>query len=377
MASKAVKVMNRTLPKAYGWGSFVDRLFELAYSDEISATRCPKPDYSTPQELNFGTSEKVGYSHIAAGYQHGFIAYEELGAKARLCGFGLNTSGQLGLGKPSPLECGFVPGVDEVAEIQCGREHSFIRTGSSDKPVERLIEPSFRDLGLRFPIRQIACGLDHSILLSEDGLFAMGWGADGQLGLGKDPPVNQDAPTPIPLRFSPKEIKKVSSSHDCTLLLLESGKVYSWGNSEYGQGMHGEKLDRVLEATPISFDEKVVDVAAGGSFSLLLSETGKVFVCGFGVLGLGERITETLIPTEIPTLRDVRSIFASSGTACAINDCGEALMWGLGSPVSRRLGLGTACNHAYTPQPLKLPYHRLKVETVALGGHFGLLLGSD
>ncbi|KAJ9085838.1 hypothetical protein DSO57_1009947 [Entomophthora muscae] len=393
----------KNMSRAYGWGNFLGNLSLKAPNRESLFTDGSAPGlFSTPQALKLGDSESVTYLHIAAGYQHGFIGFSESNGESKVTSFGLNASGQLGLGGAGEYGFGLVSsfGGKKIDEIQCGREHTLVRLGDlvfgsgntnygqlglgkskdrlpKDQPAGCLIEAGFKKLELNFPVKQMACGLDHSVLISDCGIFTMGWGADGQLGLGMDPPINHDTPTPIPLSIPPVEIKKVSSRHDCTIVLLESGKVYSWGNSEYGQGMHGKKIDRVLGIKPILFDEKVVDIAAGGSFSLLLSDSGKVFVCGFGVLGLGELVTQVLVPTEIPTLRDIKKIFASSGTASAINNNGEAFIWGLGTPASHRLGLGEEHIHAHVPHPLRLPYEKLRAESVALGGHFGLLIGSD
>lgn len=67
----------------------------------------------------------------------------------------------------------------------------------------------------------------------------MGWGADGQLGQGCD---DKDIPSQVPIDCS---IKKLSSSTDFTLLLTNKHTLWTWGNSEYGQGMQGKKIDRV------------------------------------------------------------------------------------------------------------------------------------
>lgn len=48
----------------------------------------------------------------------------------------------------------------------------------------------------------------------------MGWGADGQLGLGIEPPRDHNIPTEVPF-FTQlgQKIQKISSSHDCTIAL--------------------------------------------------------------------------------------------------------------------------------------------------------------
>jgi alpha-tubulin suppressor-like RCC1 family protein len=67
----------------------------------------------------------------------------------------------------------------------------------------------------------------------------MGWSADGQLGQGFE-----DKDIPSKLTFN-NQIKKLSSSTDFTLALSQNGKLWTWGNSEYGQGIQGKIIDRV------------------------------------------------------------------------------------------------------------------------------------
>lgn len=89
-------------------------------------------------------------------------------------------------------------------------------------------------------ITHITSGLDNTIIAtSTNTLYGMGWSADGQLGQGKD-----DKDVPSRLRLS-LQVKKLSSSTDFTLALDVNSKLWTWGNSEYGQGVQGKVIDRV------------------------------------------------------------------------------------------------------------------------------------
>lgn len=83
----------------------------------------------------------------------------------------------------------------------------------------------------------------------------MGWGADGQLGLGPESSSDRAVPTLIE-RLSWKgrgkdlgHVKEISSSTDFTLALLENHQLWIWGNAEYGQCMVNKKIDRVRNHT--------------------------------------------------------------------------------------------------------------------------------
>lgn len=91
--------------------------------------------------------------------------------------------------------------------------------------------------------------------IDQGNLYSMGWGADGQLGLGPESSSDRAVPTLIE-RLSWKgrgkelgHIKEISSSTDFTLALLENHQLWIWGNAEYGQCMVNKKIDRVRNHT--------------------------------------------------------------------------------------------------------------------------------
>ncbi|KAF9577325.1 hypothetical protein BGW38_007524, partial [Lunasporangiospora selenospora] len=160
-------------------------------------------------------------------------------------------------------------------------------------------------------------------------LYSMGWGADGQLGLGPDSSSDRATPTLIKrlsLKGNGKDlgrVKEISSSTDFTFALLENKELWIWGNAEYGQCMVNKKIDRILEPMhiphPIPDNEVIASVAAGGTFGLLLSQNGNVYTCGYGALGLGPDKTQILMPEQIESLSGIRKIVASTDYAAAIN----------------------------------------------------------
>jgi len=124
----------------------------------------------------------------------------------------------------------------------------------------------------------------------------------------------------------------------------------------------------------VSTDEDVVDVAAGGSFSLFLTAKGDVHVCGYGALGFGRDGIESLRPKRVDGLAAIAKVFATTDYAAAISESGQLYMWGWGGP-SGRLGLGHSEHAVFTPQLVRFPNHsNLRVENVALGATHALAL---
>lgn len=65
-------------------------------------------------------------------------------------------------------------------------------------------------------VLQIVCGQDHTLFLTEDGkVYACGWGADGQTGLGHN--KNVGIPQNVKGDIENEKILDVSSSADGVL----------------------------------------------------------------------------------------------------------------------------------------------------------------
>ncbi|KAF9393232.1 Williams-Beuren syndrome chromosome region 16 protein [Podila verticillata] len=359
---------------------------------------------------------------IAAGASHRLIALSGED-EAGILGEGMNHSGQLGNGArndESTFSAIDTAGMS-ILGLACGREHSMLLTqgeeadgqlpttktilfgfgnsmygqlglgGSKDTLIQELtghnvagfvFEPSPTSVQLPDPtenVVQVVCGLDHTVLRTDQSnLYSMGWGADGQLGLGPESSSDRSLPTLIE-RLSYKangkelgRVKYISSSTDFTLALLENNEVWIWGNAEYGQCMVNKKIDRILEPMhiphPIPESEVVSSVAAGGTFGLLLTESGKVYTCGYGALGLGPEKTHILMPEQITALSGIRKIVASTDYAAAINDKGELFTWGTCGQTGR-LGHGDF-EHRFVPQRVVMPQEasgKVRVHDVALG----------
>jgi hypothetical protein len=86
-------------------------------------------------------------------------------------------------------------------------------------------------------ITHISCGLDNTVFatgkekmdcfvydylltvaIDANQVYAMGWGPDGQLGLGPESSSDKSTPTPIPMMIG-KKVVKLSSTTDFSLVL--------------------------------------------------------------------------------------------------------------------------------------------------------------
>ena len=125
--------------------------------------------------------------------------------------------------------------------------------------------------------------------------------------------------------------------------------VIGWGTSDYGQlgsvssSSHKSRLPRVIE-TLARGTHSAVAVAAAGSLSLVLLESGEVVVFGkgeAGQLGLGVGEFSAPVPRVIRSAlhgKIVKSVSAGFYHCAAVTDTGALYTWGRGQ--HGRLGHG-------------------------------------
>ncbi|KAK3912656.1 RCC1-like G exchanging factor-like protein [Frankliniella fusca] len=364
--------------------------------------------YHHPIRLNFGQLYKV--LDLACGY--GFTAFavepDLLRGPHKVFGCGVNTDSQIGyhaprrdhplaiLLNPAPIEIPFKDVKSKVTGLAAGRAHLLVLTdegvftlgnnayGQCGRPViedEKYMGSRnihcIRDV-FGAKIRSVACGQDHSMFITQNGeVYACGWNADGQT-------AQNHFQSHFELRkvtgdIEGEEIVKVSSAGDCVLALNNKGEVFGWGNSEYGQleadilQLSTSKYIKSTEALG-----KIVDIAAGGSFCMVLNDQGQVYVWGYGILGKGPKVEKSVQPTEIPPILFGKNEFQPNmkvtSVACglhhlaALTNSGDLYTWGHNR--GGCLGLGHE-NDQYFPFKVAIGAVTLKVScgvdhTVAL-----------
>ncbi|XP_068124639.1 RCC1-like G exchanging factor-like protein isoform X1 [Hyperolius riggenbachi] len=327
----------------------------------------PKQYQLTPYRLDM--DEKI--SSAACGYGFTLISSKTTDI-TKVWGMGLNKDSQLGFHRsrrdrtkgygyvlepspvPLPLE---KPKDTRVLQVSCGRAHSLILTdnegvfsignNSYGQCARKVIEGEIysesqlvhRVRPLESQIVQVACGQDHSLFRTERGeVYACGWGADGQTGLGHYNICS--APSKLAGDLAGVNVVQVATYGDCCLAVSEEGQVYGWGNSEYLQFATITDLTQVNVPRHLPFHHvgKVKQVACGGTSCALLNDEGNVFVWGYGILGKGPNFLESAVPEMIPAtlfgLNDfnknvrVSKIFSGLGHFAALTNAGELFVWG-------------------------------------------------
>ncbi|KAG5844447.1 hypothetical protein ANANG_G00162620 [Anguilla anguilla] len=358
----------RPKDKVFVWGfSYTGALGIPSFVVPDSGKKNPRKYQLTPYRLE--TEQKI--SSAACGY--GFTLLSSTTQDlTKVWGMGLNKDSQLGFQRsqrdrqksydyvlePSPVSLPLArPQETRVVQVACGRAHSLLLTDSEGvfslgnnaygqcgrKIVEDEIYSGSHVVhkieGFDSRVVQVACGQDHSLFLTETGkVYACGWGADGQTGLGH----HDISPHPLPVAgdLGGVRVCQVTSYGDCSLAVSQDGHVFGWGNSEYFQ------LSAVTEATQISSPRllplegvgRVQQAACGGTQVAVLNDKGEVFVWGYGILGKGPDLSESRTPEMIPPTLFGKSEFNPAVTVtrihcglthfAAITDRGELFVWG-------------------------------------------------
>uniref|UniRef100_A0A1B0GKG8 RCC1-like domain-containing protein n=1 Tax=Lutzomyia longipalpis TaxID=7200 RepID=A0A1B0GKG8_LUTLO len=210
----------------------------------------------------------------------------------------------------------------------------------------------------KLKVKSIAAGRAHTILITDGGeIFSMGNNSYGQLG--REIVEGEDyMRSHIVHRFTlPNElVASVCCGQDHTMFLTESGRVYTCGWGADGQTGNGtyETSGTINQAKGDIAGEKIVKLACSADCVLALSDKGEVFGWGnteYGQLcNVGGNAQQIHTPVHLKSLKGLGKItdIASGGSFCLIlNEHGDVFVWGYGV-----LGLGPTAECILTPQQI-------------------------
>ena len=142
-------------------------------------------------------------------------------------------------------------------------------------------------------IRKVSCGGYHTIVMDENNeLYGFGKGIFGQCGYGQP----EDTDYPRKIIFNDKNLNKIidiKCGGEHTLFLSDIGRVYACGHGYFGQlGLGNNKNVKSPILVQSLSNKNIIEIATGWSHSLVLTDSGYVYSAGcgkFGELGLGEK----------------------------------------------------------------------------------------
>ena len=163
-------------------------------------------------------------------------------------------------------------------------------------------------------ISAIACGLYHTVFLTNDGkVYSCGYSDSGRLGRTGTTSVPGLINTNIEgttTAFDALTITAIACGDHFTFFIANDGKVYSCGQNTNGQlGRTGTTtvpglVTQNIAGTSTAFNTlTIAAIASGQNYSLFLTNEGKIYSCGLntnGQLGLGNT-TSTTVPSIVNT----------------------------------------------------------------------------
>ncbi|KAL9655954.1 hypothetical protein ABK040_007575 [Willaertia magna] len=338
------------------------------------------PIVSTPRDLSidlkrsmipaYHTNETILFKDISVSHSNGIgIIYN----MSKVITWGANFYGQLGTGFTSGDQSKHVYEVQQLPATNSGatpekaycifsscfviynngKVYSFGYNGEGQLGNGDFISKSLpvqlntNELKEDEKIIQIV-GYTHILAVTDKGnVFAWGHGQGGSLGNAAQ--QNSNVPisiTKVASLLKDKKIVMVSAGTQSSLALSADGKVYGWGNNEWGQlGKNPSTLNYMspiqIDFSGTEFEKSVfVKIVSGADFNLFLTNDGKV-------AGLGRSLNsqlgfkgETFKPIKLPFNEEIKDISSNFYTTFAITKSNKMLC--IGSNLKGECGIGNS-----------------------------------
>jgi alpha-tubulin suppressor-like RCC1 family protein len=274
----------------------------------------------------------------------------------RVWGFGNNGNGALGFGNKSPktfLTPTLNPNLREIIQISAGKGHSlcldihgkawsfgsayFFKLGLKfGETIDDTTFPHIMDVPTK--VVQVSAGNNHSLCLDVNGkVWGFGDNQFGQLGVLRVV-FHSIKPSSIP---NLNDIIQISAGNNSSFFLDKQGRVWVCGENNFGRLGLGDNQNR-NSPTMIPALENIIQISAGtGDHALCLDQQGRVWGFGSnkgGELGLGNNEDSYNTPIMIPSLENIVQVLAGVNESFCLDNQGR--VWSFGIDLLGRLGLG-------------------------------------
>jgi len=246
---------------------------------------------------------------VYTGMRYTFVVTES----GMLYACGDNYENQLGLGdKQNRLVLTHVPTPEDVKTVAAGEDFTIVLAesgvaytcGSNYYGQLGLGDKQDRSTLTRVPLDEaveaIAAIYNSAFFVTSSGaLYACGYNYEEQLGLDDEDSFETLTLVPIP-----EPVVKVFARYESVFAVTAKGELYACGNNIYGQlglGRDGE-VEVMFAKVPIVKDVQIV--ACGKSHTAILDSEGRLYTCGeseYGQLGFEDRQMQSNLFVEVPT----------------------------------------------------------------------------
>jgi alpha-tubulin suppressor-like RCC1 family protein len=328
--------------------------------DDNSPTDRKHPPYQV-SGLTDIIAVAVGGSHTLA-----------LTSTGNVYGWGLNTSGQVGIGNTtSPQETPQQLSLSNIVAIAAGATHSVAldssgnaytwgkddkgQIGDSTNGTSNKVSPWTALTG----VAAIAAGQEFTLFVKTDGtVYGTGENTNYQLGTGIN---NSDQTAPVQMSGITTAIAAAGGERH-SIILLSGGTVKAVGEGESGALGTGSTSDAT---TPVSVSTltNITAIAAGADHTLARESDGTVWAWGanfYGQVGNDNKPTNATSPVELTSLSSITKIGAGREHSIAVSSSG--VVYTFGQNFNYELGDGTNVDR-YVPTPISDAGYDWKVST--------------
>ena len=260
-----------------------------------------------------------------------------LRSDSTLWAWGFNGNGQLGIGNLSTQQL----------PVQIGNNHNW---------------------------KDIVAGGLHCLAIKTDGtLWAWGLNGNGQLGNATN--ANNSSPIQI---GSADNWGKISAGQVYSASIKTNGTLWCWGQNYYGQLGNGSTADKNIP-TQVGTDTNWKEVSCGGLHTLAIKLNGTLWAWGFN--GDGQMGDSSLINTSIPKQigTDSNWVKVSGGFEYSLGLKSDGSIWAWGFNGVGQLGIG-ANNKLSNPTAVIIPVQigsEYDWKTISAGSSFAFAIKND
>lgn len=213
--------------------------------------------------------------------------------------------------------------------------------------------------------RSVAAGYLHTCAVTTRGAVrCWGWNNYGQLGNRS----TTDSVRPVAVSGLRSKVRSVTAGSGHTCALTTNGKVWCWGDNQFGQLGNGSTTHSSRPVAVHGLGRGVKAISAGNVHTCAITSTGAAMCWGnnlFGALGDGSEVDSTLPVPVYGLTSGVRAIAAGYQHTCAISSTRAAMCWG-------NNGFGRLGNDSMTSSARPVPVFGLAsgVKQIAAGTQF-------
>jgi len=291
----------------------------------------------SPEELTYFSSQAIVIVSIAAGHDSTVF----LSSTGRVFYAGRNDYGNGGLGNT------VAPPTSPIVEVS---------TLSALGNVQSLFK----------------CYHSHFYRTSTGDLFGSGTNANNEMI--KETPGTAMAAHILAALPNGDSTKDIETGEDHSIILAESGNVYTVGRQNNCQGGLGTTSDvpsatLITSISPVALgNDSIVHISAGSYFSVFVTQGGKVWTVGSQQMAVGYYPNMNCVPQQITTLDPYQIVYAAAGDDHALLLTSDGQTWCTGRNGNGPCGLS---GEVYFPRHISF-FENETVTNLAGGAQFSL-----